>query len=94
MGGLLVAYVGIGWCFLIDGVSYIAVLAALAMMRDSELRLPPRTARARGQVRAGLRYVRSVVPRGRWSIRIFMPAAEMGGGYLDTASGTQPVVRR
>jgi plastocyanin len=41
-----------------------------------------------------IRYVRSAVPRGRWSIRIFMPAAEMGGGYLDTASGTQPVVRR
>jgi plastocyanin len=41
-----------------------------------------------------LRYARSLVPRGRWSIRIFMPASEMGGGYLDTASGTQPVVRK
>jgi plastocyanin len=41
-----------------------------------------------------LRYVRSLVPRGRWSIRIFMPATEAGDGYLDAASGTQPVVRR
>ena len=41
-----------------------------------------------------LRYVRSVVPRGRWSIRIFMPATEAGDGYLDAASGTQPVVKR
>jgi plastocyanin len=41
-----------------------------------------------------LRYVRSLVPRGRWSIRIFMPASEAGEGYVDAASGTQPVVRR
>jgi plastocyanin len=41
-----------------------------------------------------LAFVRSVVPRGRWSIRILMPASEAGDGYLETASGTQPVVRR
>jgi plastocyanin len=41
-----------------------------------------------------VRFVRSLIPRGRWSIRVFMPAAEMGGGYLDSWSGTQPVVRR
>jgi len=41
-----------------------------------------------------VRFVRSLIPRGRWSIRIFMPATEMGGGYLDGWSGTQPVVRR
>jgi plastocyanin len=41
-----------------------------------------------------VRFVRSLVPRGRWSIRVFMPASEMGGGYLDSWSGTQPIVRR
>ena len=41
-----------------------------------------------------VRFVRSLIPRGRWSIRIFMPATEMGGGYLDAWSGTQPVVRK
>ena len=41
-----------------------------------------------------VRFVRSLIPRGRWSIRVFMPASEMGGGYLDSWSGTQPVVRR
>ena len=41
-----------------------------------------------------MRFVRSAIPRGRWSIRIFMPATEMGGGYLDSWSGTQPVVKR
>jgi plastocyanin len=38
--------------------------------------------------------VRKMTPRGRWSVRIFMPATEMPGGYLDSWSGTQPVVRR
>jgi plastocyanin len=41
-----------------------------------------------------VRFVRSLIPRGRWSIRVFMAATEMGGGYLDSWSGTQPVVRR
>jgi plastocyanin len=38
--------------------------------------------------------VRKMLPRGRWSVRIFMPATEMPGGYTDSWSGTQPVVRR
>lgn len=38
--------------------------------------------------------VRRMIPRGRWSVRIFMPATEMPGGYLDSWSGTQPVRRR
>ena len=38
--------------------------------------------------------VRKMIPRGRWSVRVFMPATEMPGGYLDSWSGTQPVVRR
>jgi plastocyanin len=41
-----------------------------------------------------LKSVRAIVPRGRWSIRIYMPATEMPGGYIDGWSGTQPVVRR
>jgi hypothetical protein len=41
-----------------------------------------------------VRFVRALVPHGRWSVRVFMPATEMGGGYLDSWSGTQPIVRR
>ena len=32
LGGILVASLGEGWCFLINGVSYIAVISALLMM--------------------------------------------------------------
>lgn len=41
-----------------------------------------------------LRYIRARIPRGRWSIRVYMPATEMPGGYTDGWSGTQPVVKR
>jgi predicted MFS family arabinose efflux permease len=43
-----------------DALSYTAVLVTLWMMRPSELRPSPVTPRAKGQVRAGLRYARSV----------------------------------
>jgi MFS family permease len=59
LAGLLVSTVGYGWAFLGDGLSYLAVIAGLWMMRTSELRAAPVTPRGRGQVRAGLRYVRS-----------------------------------
>jgi MFS family permease len=44
-------------CFLLNGASYIAVLVALAMMRAGELHSARPAPRARGQLRAGLRYV-------------------------------------
>jgi MFS family permease len=58
LAGLLVATVGFGWCFLADGLSYLAVLAALWMMRTDELRPSEPTQRGKGQIRAGLRYAR------------------------------------
>jgi MFS family permease len=60
LAGLLVVTVGYGWCFTLDAVTYVAVLIALAMMRPHELRRVPVTPRGKGQVRAGLRYVRSM----------------------------------
>jgi MFS family permease len=60
VAGALVISAGFGWCFTLDAVTYLAVLAALWMMRTSELRVVEVTRRGKGQVRAGLRYVRSV----------------------------------
>jgi len=60
LAGLLVVTVGFGWCFLADGLSYLAVLAGLWMIRSGELRTAPVTAKAKRQVRAGLRYARNV----------------------------------
>jgi predicted MFS family arabinose efflux permease len=60
VAGALVISAGFGWCFTLDAVTYLAVLAALWMMRTSELRVVEVTPRGKGQVRAGVRYVRSV----------------------------------
>jgi MFS family permease len=57
VAGALIATVGIATCFLIDGLSYAAVLVALAAMRPSEMHLQRRTTRERGHLVAGLRYV-------------------------------------
>jgi MFS family permease len=57
LAGLLVVTTGFGWCFLIDGISYVAVIASLLMMRRSELRQPPPVVRAAGQLRAAFRYI-------------------------------------
>ncbi len=54
LGGLLVATVGFGWAFIVDGASYIAVLTSLAMIDSRQVRPAPVTPRGRGQVRAGL----------------------------------------
>jgi MFS family permease len=56
LGGLLVATVGFGWAFLLDGASYLAVIASLRMIDPAKLRPAPVTPRGRGQVRAGLAY--------------------------------------
>ena len=58
LAGLLVATVGFGWCFLSDGLSYVAVLWALWRMRPADLRRPPVTPKAKRQIREGLRYAR------------------------------------
>jgi MFS family permease len=60
LAGLLVVTVGYGWCFTVDALSYIAVLACLVMMRPSELHRTPVSVPMRGAVRAGLRHVRDV----------------------------------
>jgi MFS family permease len=58
--GLLIAGVGTGWAFLINGLSYVAVLCSLAGLRKSELHAHGRGAGAGAGGRGmldGLRYV-------------------------------------
>jgi len=60
VAGLLIASVGIAWCFLINAGSFVAVVASLITMDLSQLRPSLPTGRGRGQLRAGLRYVAGV----------------------------------
>ncbi|MDQ3680607.1 MAG: MFS transporter [Actinomycetota bacterium] len=57
--GILIGTVGLGPCFLVNAASYLAVIMALASMRVDELRPSALQPRSRGQLRDGLRYVRS-----------------------------------
>ncbi|MGZ8630404.1 MAG: MFS transporter [Actinomycetota bacterium] len=57
IAGVLIATVGIAACFLIDGISYAAVLVALCAMRPAELHPQKRSTRERGHLVAGLKYV-------------------------------------
>jgi len=59
IAGILVATVGLGACFVIDGFSYGVVILILFMMRSSELQPAPQVSRAKGQLIEGFHYVRS-----------------------------------
>ncbi|MFL5823443.1 MAG: MFS transporter [Solirubrobacteraceae bacterium] len=58
VAGLLIAGVGVGECFLINAVSFVAVVASLVRMDLSRLSPTPPASRAKGQLREGLAYVR------------------------------------
>jgi len=53
----LIAFVGLAPCFIINGVSFLAVVLMLGMMRAGELRISPPTPRAKGQLQEGFKYV-------------------------------------
>ncbi len=57
LAGALIATFGTAICFLIDGLSYLAVIGALLAMRPADLRGHARGGRERGNVREGFRYV-------------------------------------
>jgi len=57
LAGGLIAVGGVGWCFLVNALSYPAVLTGLLLMRPAEMYPTPRSERAPGQLRAGLRYL-------------------------------------
>ncbi|GEK19420.1 MFS transporter [Cellulomonas persica] len=58
VAGLLIAWVGTGWVFIINAVTFGATILALTWMRRSELYPMPTASRSKGQIRAGMRYVR------------------------------------
>jgi len=55
--GILIATLGVGPCFLLNALSFGAMIVALRGMDPAELRPAPVATRGRGAVRAGFRYV-------------------------------------
>jgi MFS family permease len=57
VSGVIIATIGTGWAFLINGASFVAVLISLLSLRISELHPNVRAPRAKGNFIEGLRYV-------------------------------------
>lgn len=80
LAGMLIAAYGEGWCFLVDGISYFAVIASLVAMR---LR-PAAAARVKAtmleQMREGWTYVRDFRPV-RTVLLLFAGLSLMGWPY-------------
>jgi len=55
--GLVIAKVGTGWAFLLNGISFAAVLISMSFFRKAELRANARASSSAGGFVAGLRYV-------------------------------------
>lgn len=62
LAGLLIAATNEGWCFLVDGISYIAVIISLLMMRVASGDEQRSAASMLTQLREGWTYVAAFVP--------------------------------
>ncbi|WP_030419455.1 MFS transporter [Streptomyces sp. SCSIO 75703] len=67
VAGLMITGVGTGWAFLANGLSFVAPLTCLVLMRARELHAVERAPRGKGQLREGLRYVAGR-PELTWTI--------------------------
>jgi len=77
IGGLTYALFGPGWCFAINGISFIAAIAALLSMRLAPSLSPSRRSSALAEIREGLRAVRN--DRAILALVVLVGAASMFG---------------
>jgi MFS family permease len=80
IAGILIAAVGEGWCFLIDGLSYFAVIASLLLMRIKPLSIRRDASSMLEQIREGWDYVRLFRPI-RTILLLFALLSLMGWPY-------------
>lgn len=71
IAGLLIAVVGIAWCFVVDALSFVAMIVALLRLDPTQMGEAPRSARHKGALREGVRYVRGAPT-------LLIPLAMMG----------------
>lgn len=81
LAGLLIAATNEGWCFLVDGISYIAVIASLLMMRVAADKQPRHTTSMVSQLKEGWTYVAGFVPI-RTILLLFAVLSLMGWPFM------------
>ncbi|HEY7877914.1 MAG TPA: MFS transporter [Gemmatimonadaceae bacterium] len=80
IGGVLIAAFGEGWCFMIDAISYVAVIASLLAMHVSADRRKSAT-RMLDEMRDGWRYVWDFAPT-RTVLMLLALVSTMGMPYM------------
>ncbi len=80
IAGIVIGVAGEGWCFLIDGVSYFAVIASLLLMRIKPMESRRKSASMLEQMREGWDYVRTFRPM-RTILLLFSLISLMGFPY-------------
>jgi MFS family permease len=81
IGGLLIAGFGEGWCFAVDAVSYLAVIASLLAMRLTGERRIRAAAKILDEMRSGVAYVFGFSPV--WSLLLLVAiTGTMGMPYV------------
>jgi MFS family permease len=80
IAGLVIGVLGEGWCFLIDAISYLAVIASLALMRIKLLEIRRSANGMLEQMREGWDYVRTFRPV-RTILLLFALISLMGYSY-------------
>lgn len=80
IAGIVIGAMGEGWCFLIDGISYFAVIVSLVLMRIKPLDIQRTSSSMAGQMREGWDYVRSFRPI-RTILLLFALISLMGWPY-------------
>jgi MFS family permease len=80
LAGIVIAAWGEGWCFLIDGISYFAVIVSLLMMRLKPIEHRRTSTTMLDQMREGWSYVSTFVPI-RTVLTLFAVLSLMGWPY-------------
>ncbi|MFZ0663322.1 MAG: MFS transporter [Acidobacteriaceae bacterium] len=81
LAGIVIAATSEGWCFLIDGISYIAVITSLVLMHVHVADVKRATASMAEQLREGWAYVSTFVPV-RSILLLFALVSLMGMPYV------------
>jgi MFS family permease len=80
IGGVVIAAVGEGWCFMIDAISYLAVIIALLAMHVPDKAHRRAEGKVLEELRAGFSYVSQSVPM-RSALLLLALVATMGMPY-------------
>jgi MFS family permease len=81
LAGIVIAATNEGWCFLIDGLSYIAVITSLVMMRVHVAQVKQAASSMVEQLREGWEYVSAFIPV-RAILLLFALVSLMGMPYV------------